>query len=99
VTAGGPFLLQDDAMTDSDARIRWQCRRGMRELDELLTAYFEQAYGDSSAAEKAAFRELLSLPDPELAGYLVMGQGGADGVSARVISRIRNRPCPGDEAP
>lgn len=87
-----------DALTDSDARIRWQCRRGMRELDELLMTYFESVYGASSAREKAAFRELLSLPDPELAAYLLTGQGSAEEVSARVISRIRNRTGPGDEA-
>jgi succinate dehydrogenase flavin-adding protein (antitoxin of CptAB toxin-antitoxin module) len=71
----------------------------MRELDELLTGYFEHSYGRSSEAEKAAFRELLALPDPELAGYLVTGQAGACGVSALVIERIRNRTGAGSPPP
>ena len=82
-------------MSRNDGRTRWQCRRGMRELDELLAGYFEHSYGGSSEAEKKAFRELLALPDPELARYLVTGQASADGVSASVIERIRSRTGPG----
>lgn len=81
-------------MNRDEARVRWQCRRGMRELDELLSGYFERSYGASSEAEKAAFRDLLALPDPDLARYLVTGQASADGVSASVIERIRNRARP-----
>jgi succinate dehydrogenase flavin-adding protein (antitoxin of CptAB toxin-antitoxin module) len=66
----------------------------MRELDELLQRYFANAYGASSEAEKAAFRDLLALPDPDLVRYLVTGQASADGVSARVIERIRSRTDP-----
>jgi succinate dehydrogenase flavin-adding protein (antitoxin of CptAB toxin-antitoxin module) len=68
----------------------------MRELDELLKTYFEHSYGVSSEAEKAAFRELLALPDPDLARYLVTGQADACGVFAHVIERIRSRTGPGD---
>ena len=31
-------------------QLRWQCRRGMRELDTLLSGYLEQRYADSSDA-------------------------------------------------
>ena len=84
------------SMSRGDARLRWQCRRGMRELDELLKDYFEHSYGASSEAEKAAFCELLTLPDPELARYLVTGQVDACGVFALVIERIRGRTGSGD---
>ena len=73
-----------------DARIRWQCRRGMRELDELLVRYFESAYATASEAEKAAFRTLLSLPDPALKEYLMERQVSADEPSGRVINQIRD---------
>lgn len=53
------------------ARLRWQCRRGMRELDELLLRYLEGSYPTAPAAEKAAFEGLLQLPDPQLIGYLL----------------------------
>ncbi len=53
------------------SRLRWQCRRGMRELDELLAAYLDGRYSFADAGEKAAFEALLALPDPELVDYLL----------------------------
>jgi succinate dehydrogenase flavin-adding protein (antitoxin of CptAB toxin-antitoxin module) len=70
----------------------------MRELDELLTSYFETSYAVSGEAEKAAFCELLTLPDPDLVRYLVTGQPVTCGVLALVIERIRSRTGP-DEPP
>jgi antitoxin CptB len=43
----------------------------MRELDVLLLRYLEQRYPSASTDERAAFRQLLELPDPEIFGYLV----------------------------
>jgi len=54
--------------------IRWQCRRGMRELDELLLRYLENDYQQAGDPEKHAFRSLLALSDPELIGYLLQQQ-------------------------
>ena len=53
----------------SISKIRWQCRRGMRELDELLSSYLENKYQETSDKEKIAFNELLELSDPELVNF------------------------------
>lgn len=74
----------------NESRVRWQCRRGTRELDELLLGWFERYYRAASEMEKAAFRELLSLPDPDLAGYLLSEVEPSGEVPARVIRQIRN---------
>ena len=63
----------------------------MRELDELLLEYLEQCYPSDSAADKAAFRELLELADPELNGYLLQRQTPSSEPVARVIERILRR--------
>jgi antitoxin CptB len=55
-------------------QLRWQCRRGMRELDELLLTYLDHHYSAADDAEKAAFHTLLALPDPELISYLLQQQ-------------------------
>jgi antitoxin CptB len=55
-------------------QIRWQCRRGMRELDELLLQYLENGHEQADAAEKSAFQTLLALSDPELISYLLQQQ-------------------------
>ena len=65
----------------------------MRELDELLVRYLEHFYEDDSDADKAAFREVLSLSDPELNGYLLQRQTPDTESIARVIDRILRRPA------
>jgi antitoxin CptB len=48
------------------AKLKWQCRRGMKELDLLLENYLATDYPHADAAEKARFVELLQLEDDEL---------------------------------
>ena len=71
------------------SRLRWQCRRGMRELDVLLSGWLEDQYAGASQRDKAAFQALLTLPDPELAGYLLHGEQPPDEDTARVVRKIR----------
>ena len=49
------------------SRLRWRCRRGMRELDVLLERYLKNRWPTAPEGRRAAFRALLDLPDPELA--------------------------------
>ena len=74
-----------------ESRLRWQCRRGMRELDELLVRYLDECYPQDSDADKAAFREVLELTDPVLNGYLLQRQMPSSESIARVIDRILRR--------
>ncbi|HVC28945.1 MAG TPA: succinate dehydrogenase assembly factor 2 [Gammaproteobacteria bacterium] len=57
-------------MTDL-SRLRWQCRRGMKELDMLLEAYLNDRFSQATPAEQQAFTALLELPDPVLMAYIV----------------------------
>ena len=75
-----------------DGRLRWQCKRGMRELDELLARYLDNAYEGAPESEKTAFCALLEVPDPDLIGYLLGGQMHANPRIADVIETIRSRP-------
>ncbi len=50
-------------------RLRWRCRRGMRELDELLTRYVDEQYEHAPEADRAAFRSLLEAQDTSLHAY------------------------------
>jgi antitoxin CptB len=71
------------------ARLRWQCRRGMRELDELLqpyvTAHLERISGD----ELQIFRQLLNCPDQQLLAYLMLNETPQDQGWVDVIGKIR----------
>ena len=48
-------------------KLRWRCRRGMKELDLVLTRYLDQCYPTAPEAERAAFRQVLEMQDLDLA--------------------------------
>jgi antitoxin CptB len=58
-------------MAPDAGRLRWHCRRGMRELDILLTRYLDERYGAAPAEEQEAFRHLLESHDPLIFAYCV----------------------------
>lgn len=66
----------------------------MRELDVLLTRFLDAHYEAAGEAEKASFRRLLELSDPELASYFLSGEKPADQQLASIIGRI----CGGDSS-
>lgn len=47
-------------------RVRWRCRRGMLELDIVLGRFVERRYSMMDDSQRAAFDELLDLPDTDL---------------------------------
>lgn len=55
-----------DAATATLSKLRWRCRRGMRELDEAMLAYLDNHYEHASEAERANFVALQEMQDPEL---------------------------------
>jgi antitoxin CptB len=71
------------------ARLRWRCRRGMRELDVLLIRFFETSYDALDPRNKRYFQALLELPDPDLHAYLVGGHASADPQLEVLLARIR----------
>ncbi len=76
--------------TDTDlARLRWSCRRGMRELDLLLLAFLEHGYAAQAQSTRAAFQRLLRRPDPLLLAWLLGRCVPSDPELAHVVAEIR----------
>jgi len=73
------------------SRLRWQCRRGMRELDQLLLAWLEHDYPHADSAQIEAFQALLALSDPQLMRYLLGGDLPEDPDLVDVIRSILDR--------
>jgi antitoxin CptB len=71
------------------AKLRWRCRRGMRELDRILEAFLADGYPALGPAEKQMFAEILEYPDPDLHAYLVGNAEPSDSELARLIRHIR----------
>jgi len=75
------------------ARLRWQCRRGMRELDLLLEGFMREQYDSLEEQEREAFRRLLGCPDQLLLEYLMGRMAPSDKEVAHVVARIRRPPA------
>lgn len=70
------------------ARLRWRCRRGMKELDVVLERYLQQRYPSAPAAEQQAFQALLDLPDPQLLALVMQRDVPADPEWVHVIAKL-----------
>ena len=62
-------MAQPPSMAHELGKLRWRCRRGMKELDVLLERYVDERFGAASAAEQEAFRLLLETQDTVLYAY------------------------------
>jgi antitoxin CptB len=69
-------------------KLRWRCRRGMKELDLLLLRYVEEQYREAPRAHQEAFRALLEAPDPVIYAYCLGGERPTSPLLSNVIQRI-----------
>ncbi|MBS0514769.1 MAG: succinate dehydrogenase assembly factor 2 [Proteobacteria bacterium] len=74
-----------------EGRLRWRCRRGMRELDQLLGGWLDARYAQADESARAAFADLLEQPDPELWRWLQGDGASSDARFRRIIDEIRTR--------
>lgn len=58
-------------MLESPSRVFWSCRRGMLELDVILSQYFKEAYPHLDNENKIRFINLLNCNDMELFAWLI----------------------------
>ena len=85
----------DDNLDARWRRLHWSCRRGMRELDVVLTRYVNSC-AELPAAERmrelALIEQLLELQDPELQRYLLAGESPENPELAALVARITAPP-------
>jgi antitoxin CptB len=71
-------------MSEAD-RIRWQCRRGLLELDLVLTKFLDRHLENLSADRLAAFKRLLDYPDNDLWDLITGITAPPDAETASII--------------
>jgi antitoxin CptB len=77
-------------MAAETGRLRWRCRRGMKELDILLTRYLDECYCTAAGEEQEAFRHLLEMPDPLLYAYCLRLEPPPERLAVLVARLTRN---------
>ncbi len=73
-----------------ESRLRWLCRRGMKELDVIMSGYLENHYANATDAEKKGFKALLEMPDPDLYALLLGRQTSSNFSIQHVARSIRD---------
>jgi len=74
-------------------RVRWRCRRGMRELDQLFERHLEHYWPEDSDAQRGVFLRLLDCEDDKLWRWFMGYEQCPDGELAALIERIRQLPA------
>ena len=73
-------------------RIRWRCRRGMRELDQLFGRYVDREWAGASEQARGVFLRLLDCEDDKLWRWFMGYEDCPDDALASLIQRIRQLP-------
>lgn len=80
----------NDAGLDAEVlRLRWQCRRGMLELDLPLNRFLDLGYAALSPSERVDFVRLLGYPDQILLDWLYGQAVPADPALGALLGPIR----------
>ena len=77
-------------------KLRWRCRRGMQELDILLSRYVEERFPSAPKCEQDAFQRLLETQDTVIYAYC-LGQLQPPDEVATLIERITAGPAAGSQ--
>lgn len=76
------------------SRLRWLCRRGMKELDVVLNAYLDRRYDTASDDERRQFSRLLEMADPELYRLLLGREQAEDAATRRLVEILKEVSAP-----
>ncbi len=66
------------------ARLRWRCRRGMRELDQLFVHWLDANAATADESTLRSFEELLEAEDSDLWSW-AMGRGKPERADWQVL--------------
>ena len=86
----------NEPLSDADEielrRLRWRCRRGMRELDQLLGRYLDREWKQASEAQRGVFLRLLETEDDKLWHWFMGHEEASDAELRSLVEFIRRLP-------
>jgi antitoxin CptB len=74
-------------------RLRWRCRRGMRELDQLMLRYLDQRFQQAPTAERNVFLHLLDCEDDKLWAWFMGRETPEDAQLEQIVKLITALPA------
>jgi antitoxin CptB len=84
--------MPDEPENPEIKRLRWRCRRGMRELDQLMLRYLDQAWPIDDDETRKQFLRLLDCEDDKLWRWFMGRERPEDERLAQLVGRIAGLP-------
>ena len=76
-------------MNTVKSKLRWRCRRGVKELDIIFETYLTHHYDSADPTEQLKFSELLELEDPALLAMLIGNTNPTETQQLNLIKKLR----------
>ena len=71
------------------SRLRWRCRRGIREMDLLLERFLDRCYPTLDHAQRAAFDHLLAEADLDIYSWITGRVAPPEPAYGPIVQRLR----------
>ena len=81
-------MRSDDEFARRLQRLSWDCRRGMKETEVLLTPFREQRFDALPRGEQEAFLDLLDCSDADLFAWFTGGDCPRDPQLAAIVDAV-----------
>jgi antitoxin CptB len=78
-------------MAEAD-RLRWRCRRGLLELELILTSFLDRHFERLDAGEREILGELLDCPDNDLLDWALGRSNPPAGRFGPLVELLRTTP-------
>jgi antitoxin CptB len=88
-----PAAQPSEAESAELRRLRWRCRRGMRELDQLMLRYLDRRWSAAGSAERADFERLLDTEDDRLWRWFMGREEVDDPALGALVEHIGSLPA------
>ena len=71
------------------SRLRWRCRRGIKEMDLVFQRFLEQEYAELSEQEKELFEQILDESDLDILDWILERQDVANTRYEGLVKKFR----------
>ena len=76
------------------SRLRWRCRRGIKEMDLILQGFLGQNYPTLSAQQKSLFDQILDETDLDILDW-ILGRSQPDNAEYEELIQLFRQLKPG----
>ncbi len=71
------------------SRLRWRCRRGIKEMDLIFEHFLEQQYAELSTAQKSLFSQILEENDLDIMDWILARKEPANAEYNALLEKFR----------